>query len=464
MTVLEYLILEGESETLEFKSSFDREAIETLAAFANSSGGTLLVGVQDTRGISGVTVGKETIQSWINQVKMATTPAIIPDVTLTAIEGKNVVQLTIAAFPVRPVACRGKYFRRVHGANHAMSLNEVADAYLKTFQLSWDSYEHFGAQLQHIDTYKLELFIAKVNRIERFHLDEEPLHALEKLRLIKNMIPTNASMLLFACKSLPYNIHIGRFADATSIRDDIQITETLPEAFTQAMQAISKHINISFRITGMEREELWEYPQVAIREALANAIVHRDYQNPSDIQIKIFDDRMTIYSSGRLYGNLTVDDLQGDSYHSELRNKLIAEAFYLTGIIEKYGSGLTRIRKAVRDSGAITFSMEESANGFMVTFRKTGSSDRLRFPEMPGVGGTNGGINGGTNGGISSVVKYIELHPGSNGIEITVALHASQRTVERLLKQLKDLDIILFKGPRKTGGYYLVNTSGGGRS
>ena len=173
---------------------------------------------------------------------------------------------------------------------------------------------------------------------------------------------------------------------------------------------------------------------------------------------------MTIYSSGRLYGNLTVDDLQGDSYHSELRNKLIAEAFYLTGIIEKYGSGLTRIRKAVRDSGAITFSMEESANGFMVTFRKTGSSDRLRFPEMPGVGGTNGGINGGTNGGISSVVKYIELHPGSNGIEITVALHASQRTVERLLKQLKDLDIILFKGPRKTGGYYLVNTSGGGRS
>jgi ATP-dependent DNA helicase RecG len=88
---IDKLIHEGESEKLEFKSSFDREAIETLVAFANSSGGFMLVGVQDDGVICGVTIGKESIQNWINQIKMTTTPAIIPDVTPIIIEEKNVV-------------------------------------------------------------------------------------------------------------------------------------------------------------------------------------------------------------------------------------------------------------------------------------------------------------------------------------------------------------------------------------
>ena len=462
VSIMLKLMLEGESEQIEFKSTFDREAIETLAAFANTTGGNLLVGVQDAGTVSGVTVGKETIQNWINQIKMATTPSIIPDVTLDSIDGKKVVQFYISAFPVKPIACRGKYFRRVATANHLMSLIEVAEAYLKTFQLSWDSYEHAGAKLENIDAHKLENFIAKVNRIERFHLDEDPLYALEKLRLIKSITPTNAAMLLFANKPLPYNIHIGRFADATTISDDIQITETLPEAFNRAMQSIAKHINISFRISGMEREEVWEYPQVAIREALANAIVHRDYQNPSDIQIKIFDDRITIYSPGRLYGNLTVDALNSDTYQSELRNKLVAEAFYLTGIIEKYGSGLTRIRRAVAKAGNVTFSMDELPNGFLVTFRRIAPVSQKKISMETVDGGINGGINGGISGGINDVLKYIEAHPGTKIAEIASSLNVSQRTLERVIKQLKDGGKIIFKGARKTGGYYLAGSSNAG--
>ena len=201
---IDKLIHEGESEKLEFKSSFDREAIETLVAFANSSGGTMLVGVQDNGVICGVTIGKESIQNWINQVKMATTPAIIPDVTPVIIEEKNVVLFSVDPFPVKPVACRGKYYKRVNSANHIMLLNEVADAYLKTFQLSWDAYEHAGARLEDIDTRKLERFIAKVNRIERFHLDEDPLYALEKLRLVKNMNPIRASQQT-DCRSILFD-------------------------------------------------------------------------------------------------------------------------------------------------------------------------------------------------------------------------------------------------------------------
>jgi len=191
---IEKMILGGESEKVEFKASFDREAVETLTAFANTDGGELLIGVQDSGTISGVTIGKESIQSSINQIKTATTPSIIPDVELAKIGGKVVVRFSLSAFPIKPVACRGKYFKRVHSANHLMTMHQVADAYLKTFQLSWDSYQCTDARLEDIDTHKVDLFIAKVNRIERFHLDEDYVHALEKFRFIKNMIPTNAAM------------------------------------------------------------------------------------------------------------------------------------------------------------------------------------------------------------------------------------------------------------------------------
>lgn len=92
----------------------------------------------------------------------------------------------------------------------------------------------------------------------------------------------------------------------------------------------------------MKREA---YPLPALRETLLNAVVHRDYANPSDIQIKIFDDRITFFSPGKLFGGLTIEDLKTDNYQSHTRNKLVAEAFYLTKNIEKYGSGFIRIRR-----------------------------------------------------------------------------------------------------------------------
>lgn len=138
-----------------------------------------------------------------------------------------------------------------------------------------------------------------------------------------------------------------------------------------------------------------------------------------------------------MYGNLTVDALQRGDYHSELRNKSVAEAFYLTGIIEKYGSGLARIRRAVAEAGTISFFMEEQANGFLVTFQKVASlQDVIIDRENAG-----GGING--------VLEYIKQHPGSKGLEIADALKISQRTLQRLLKELKDDNKIVFIVPSR---------------
>jgi len=197
---IELLLSAGESDTVEFKSSFDREAIETLAAFANASGGTVLVGVTDNATVRGVMLGKETLKrmAWADQGIYQ--PSIIPDIEPVAFQGKTIVAISVPAFPVKPVACKGKYFRRTASSNHQMQLSQIADMYLQSLQISWDSYTHDPAGLDDLDLQQIERFIVEVNDHGRFQLDQSPLAALEKLRLIR---VTNRPMQ--QCCSLPFN-------------------------------------------------------------------------------------------------------------------------------------------------------------------------------------------------------------------------------------------------------------------
>ena len=114
----------GESQTLEFKTSFDKATIESLVAFANAQGGTVLVGVTDKASVCGVTLGKETLNEWLGQIKSATSPALIPDMEMFTEQGKSVLLIRIGEFPVKPVNTRGRYFKRVASSNHQLSLGE----------------------------------------------------------------------------------------------------------------------------------------------------------------------------------------------------------------------------------------------------------------------------------------------------------------------------------------------------
>jgi len=100
-----------------------------------------------------------------------------------------------------------------------------------------------------------------------------------------------------------------------------------------------------------------------------NAIIHRDYTSPIDIQIRIFDQSITLFNPGKLYDGITIDQLKTDMYQSHTRNKLIAESFYLTKDIEKYGSGFIRIRKEIREYNTMTFDYREMGDGFLVEMK-----------------------------------------------------------------------------------------------
>jgi len=113
-------------------------------AFANAQGGRVLVGVSDNGKLLGVSVGKETLNEWLGQIKFATGPALIPEINAHAIDGKTIVEIDIREFPVKPVNTRGRYYKRVASSNHTLSSGEISDLYMQSLQLSWDAYEARG--------------------------------------------------------------------------------------------------------------------------------------------------------------------------------------------------------------------------------------------------------------------------------------------------------------------------------
>jgi len=199
------------------------------------------------------------------------------------------------------------------------------------------------------------------------------------------------------------------------IIDDKMVRSTLFEAVEETMRIIISHLKVDFEITGkkVERTEIFEYPLDAIREIVLNYIIHRDYTSPVDNQIKIFDQKIVFFNPRKLYSDLTIEQLKTDSFPSRTRNKLIAEAFYLTGDIEKYGSGYQRIRKAIQDYPTMTFNYEESGDGYMVTVEYSQQKQSTEAPQE-----------------INDAVKAQEkAHEG---------VHLLNPTEQAILKALKD--------------------------
>ena len=369
------IIKHGESETVEFKENFDREAIETAGAFANTRGGVLLIGVSDKGEVKGVQLGKGTLKDWSNRIFQSTEPAIIPDIKTEELEGKSIVIITIPEFPIKPVSVKGKCYKRVANSNKLMTAKEITELYLYSTGSSWDSFPMEDAELNDIDSEKVERYIETARRAGRRKFMENPLQVLEKLELIKKGKPTWAAILLFGKEPQRFlrqaKVHCGRFKGEATIIDDNYIEQDLIEQVEDVMTCIKKNISVRYEITGKpQREEIWDYPLDALREAVLNAICHRDYTDPADTIIKIYDDYISIWNPGGLPPGITLEDLYKPNHPSKPRNRLIAQVFYDLGEIEQYGSGIQRMINACKTHGIPEPIFEEAFGGFQVIFRK----------------------------------------------------------------------------------------------
>ena len=257
---------------------------------------------------------------------------------------------------------------------------------MQSLQTSWDAYQNSIYSFEDINKTQVESFINRVNENGRFKLETDWILALNKLKFIRSGKLTNAASLLFANEDPGYNVHVGRLKTPSFIVDEKVIKGSLFDQVEQTMRYIIGQIKVAIEVPGgkTSRNEIFEYPLPALRELVLNAIVHRDYTSPTDIQIKIFDNSITIFNPGKLFGDITINDLKTDHYQASTRNKLIAEAFYLTKDIEKYGSGFIRVRKEIESYPTMKFEYKEMENGFFVELSYIEQKTNTRVGEKVG--------------------------------------------------------------------------------
>jgi ATP-dependent DNA helicase RecG len=372
---IQALITNGESETVEFKESFGKEALVAIGAFANTKGGTILVGLTDAGKAVGATLGKETLKTWANEVSLVTEPRMVPDFEETEVGGKRVVIVSVISHPIKPVSVKGKYYRRVGKSNRQMNAREVADMHYQSVDMSWDMTPARDYTVKDLDMEKARWYMKEANETGRRPTGpkEKPIDVLEKANLVKDGKPTWAAVLLFGKKKgryhWPSEIHCGRFKGETEVIDDRMALGPLFDQVDDAMEFVQKNINVRFVMTGRPaREQVWDYPLKAVREAIINAVCHRDYTISSDVEVRIYDDELMVWSPGGLPLGITFEELFR-KHPSILRNKGIGKTLFEVGWIEQWGTGIGKIRDLCMAAGLPEPAFEER-QGFRVTFRK----------------------------------------------------------------------------------------------
>ena len=466
-----------ETQHVEFKSSFNEEVIETLSAFANTKGGRVLVGIDDGGNPTGnFTVGKESIQKWINEVKTKTKPSLIPDVLIVNINGHETVEFSMQEFPIKPVACKGKYFKRVNNSNHQMDLNEIINLHIKTFNSSWDYYPDPNHSILDISEDKVLKLIALFNRDRMIPIEKNVFEFLTKMELIRDNSLTNAGfLLLMKNDSTVSDIELGHFQNEITIKDGISIFTDLITEVEEVMSFVRKHISKEFIITANPaRIERWDYPLDAIREIVLNMIVHRDYTHHGNSSVKIFPDRIEFFNPGRLPDQISIDDLLSGTYVSECRNKQIARVFKEIEWIERYGTGIQRIKNYFKNYGSPEPVFENFQHGFQVTaYALIDENIENELPDETPENNDAPEKKGGRGKGrkkahrkddaemSENLTTQIIIETISNNTTITlnelsVQLQVSRNAIKKHIAKLKTLGILERSGSTKNGYWNVI--------
>ncbi len=442
-------LLENRPETVELRESFTKEIVKVGVGFANAEGGIIVIGVDKEGKVRGVEDPEGLASRVLDSFRKSTEPVLIPETKAFSVEGKEVLIIKIPEFPLKPIQYEGKCFIREGRKTRLMSPDEIAELHLRSLGLSWDAVPARDATIGDLDLERFEKYVECTESTGRRKFEsKEPEKLLEELELIRDSRPTWAALLLFGKnpqKFLPQAVvHCGRIRGRAEIIDHRLVEGTIIDQVEEAMAFIKKHLAVHFIISGSpQREEVWEFPLEALREAVINAIVHRDYREPSDIQLRITDDRVSIWNPGTLPEGITVEGLYQMTHPSRPRNRLISQIFYDLGLIERYGSGIPRMIEAFERAGLPTPVFEEVHGGFSVTFNKDIYTEE-RLEEL------------GLTEREKEVVLYIKKKGEAKLSDIKDLFPSlSDKTVYRILQNLVEKEILKATGEKKGRRYTL---------
>jgi ATP-dependent DNA helicase RecG len=374
----------GESEIMEWKASTGQrtDGAKTICAFANARGGRVVFGI-DPDGIqAGQKIGEETLEDITQEIRKIEPPLYPTIETFPVEQDRSLIVVTCERGHLQPYTYHGTAYRRVGTTNQILSLPERDRMLMERLhaQRRWENESAGDITIEALDAAEITRTLDEA--IRRGRIGEpgtrDPLMVLRGMGLMQDDQMLRAAMVLFgkADAFLPHYpqclIKLARFR-GTERSEFIDNRQYHGNAFTLLKQGeafLREHLPIAGRIVPnlFEREDDPLYPPAALREALANAICHRDYAvGGGSVSIGIYDDRLEIISSGPLPFGITPEKLFLE-HESRPWNPLIAHVFFLRGIIERWGRGTLKIAELTQQAGFVRPTIEERDQHVVVTF------------------------------------------------------------------------------------------------
>jgi ATP-dependent DNA helicase RecG len=347
---------------------------ETLVAFANAEGGTLLVGAPD-----GLADPDAALDRALEAALSTDPPLIIPLPRIEQIDGAAVLVVSVPPGLPHVYSYKGRYLVRDGNSNRPLTPRQLRSLMMERGAVSFESIVPDGACLDDLDWDKAERYLAGLSGLPAASREEA---LLRRGCLARNdgggLCPTYAGLLLFGREPQRWvhsaEILVARYAGTTMgdsfIKEEVR--GTLPEQIRRAEAFVTSNMRRGVRLIGLERVEEAEYPADVVREAIVNAVAHRDYQIRGDeIRIFLFADRVEFYSPGRLAGHVTVENMVHERFS---RNETVVQVLSDMGFIERLGYGIDRMIRLMAEAGLPKPQFEETAAGFRVTLKGHGAS------------------------------------------------------------------------------------------
>lgn len=386
------LVAGGESEAVEFKrSTAERDpAAKALCAMLNHRGGTVVFGVSPDGKIVGQEVSDRTIERLVQQFAKID-PPVFPSVERLAIrDGLEVIVARVSTGISPPYTYNGRAWRRVGNTNRSLSSDEYNQMVLQFMHARrrWENEVEPDWTIDDLDTEEIVRTAEEAIHLGR--LDHpgtrDPLALLRGFRLVRDDVLLRAAVVLFgqkdrlAAEYTQCTVRAARFpgTDKSEFVDNRQFHGNAFELLTQSQRFVREHMRIASRFEpdNFLRIDEPSYPPFAVREALANAICHRDYSaGGGAIHVAMYDDRLEISSPGALPFGLTPEALFAP-HESRPWNPLIAHVFFRRGVVEMWGRGILKMVELTAAGGLPRPEIEDKHGSVTVRFRPNGDIPR----------------------------------------------------------------------------------------
>lgn len=447
-----------ENQHIEWKETWRDDHLRWVSGFANAEGGVLVIGRNDKGHVVGVPDAERLLVELPNKIRDLL--GVVVEVNLHLEDGQHYLEVVTPAYP-NPISYRGHYYQR-----SGSTLQELKGAALDRFLLrrygrTWDGSPVPGVAVADLSPAALGRFRSlalRSGRLDAAALAEPDPVLLAKLKLTEGAYLKRAAVLLFHAD--PLRFVTGAFVKLGHFRSESDLVyhdEIAGDLFLQVQQTLdlllTKYLKAAVTYQGIVRVERFPVPRDALREALLNALVHRDYAVPAPVQIRVYDTRLMIVNPAVLPDGWTQASLLAPHY-SHPFNPDIANAFFRAGEIEAWGQGIQRIFDACRKEGAPRPALRFESNGLWIEFpfasdylaliRGAPAETLVETPVETPVRTPEG------------ILVILARQPTLTLAEVAHALGKSASAVERAARRLREQGRLRYVGPKKGGRWEVL--------